>query len=121
MQEPFTKKPKLEKQFSKFAEYFDNIVGSPYWFAFSVSIVLTWFISGFFVGFGDTWQLMINTTTTILTFLMISLLHTSEKKWEQRIERLEKREATNISNLEKKVSSDTTPSTQPTKIEVEHE
>ena len=92
---------KLHKKFQAIADAVSNIAGSPFWFAFSVIMVITWFFSGFFLNFSETWQLMINTTTTILTFLMISLLHSSQKKWEDKIERLQDREATTIKKIQK--------------------
>lgn len=103
---------KVEKKFQAFADFVDRIVGSPFWFAFSVMLVVTWAFSGFILGFGQTWQLMINTTTTILTFLMIALLHSSQQKWEDRMERMQDREATHIRELKKetkKISLEKTP------------
>jgi low affinity Fe/Cu permease len=95
------KKSKLEKKFAAISEAVNGVVGSPFWFAFSVILVVVWFFSGFFVGFGDTWQLMINTTTTIMTFLMISLLHSSQKKWEDKIERMQNQEVSTMQQLKK--------------------
>ena len=98
---PVRKRGKLYRKFQAFANVIDKIVGSPFWFVFSLLLVAGWFLSGFFIGFGDSWQLIINTTTTILTFLMISLLHSSQQKWEDRMERLRDREATHIRELAK--------------------
>jgi low affinity Fe/Cu permease len=95
------KQSKIHKKFQSIADFFNNIAGSPYWFVFSIIIVLTWFVSGFFIGFTDTWQLIINTSTTIMTFLMISLLHSSQKKWEDKIERMQDREASHIREIKK--------------------
>ena len=95
------KKSASYKAFQKLATRIDEIVGSPFWFAFSVLMVIVWFFSGFRIGFGETWQLIINTTTTILTFLMISLLHSSQHKWEQKMERMQYREASKIKEIHK--------------------
>lgn len=95
------KKSKVEKKFLSISEGVNEVVGSPYWFMVSVFLVIAWAFSGFFIGFGDTWQLLINTTTTILTFLMISLLHSSQKKWEEKIERLQNQEVTTIKEIKK--------------------
>lgn len=95
------KKGKVEKKFQAFADRIDKIVGSPFWFAFSLFMVVVWFFSGFVVGFGDSWQLIINTTTTVLTFLMIALLHSSQQKWEDRMERMQDREASHIREIKK--------------------
>ncbi len=98
---PVKKYGKLHKKFQAIADFVNDIVGSPFWFVFSVTIVVVWFFSGFVIGFTETWQLIINTSTTILTFLMISLLHSSQKKWEDRIERLQDREASQIREIKK--------------------
>lgn len=95
------KKGGVEKKFQAFADFMDRIVGSPFWFVFSIVIVVTWLFSGTIIGFTETWQLIINTTTTILTFLMISLLHSSQQKWEDKIERLQDREASHIRDIKK--------------------
>ncbi|OGC45464.1 hypothetical protein A2V49_03465 [candidate division WWE3 bacterium RBG_19FT_COMBO_34_6] len=98
-----TKKNRITRKFQAFADFIDKIVGSPYWFALSVLVVILWFLSGFIVGFGQTWQLVINTTTTILTFLMLSLLHSSQQKWEEKIEKLESLEALKIKEIEEEI------------------
>src|SRR6478736_6075079 len=49
-------------------------------FAIACGIVLVWLISGPFFGFSDTWQLVINTGTTILTFLMVFLIQRAQNK-----------------------------------------
>jgi low affinity Fe/Cu permease len=100
-QRPIKKRSKLHRRFQAIADTTTKVVGSPFWFVFSVSIVVTWFFSGFFIGFTETWQLIINTSTTILTFLMISLLHSSQKKWEDKMERMQDREATTIKEIKK--------------------
>ena len=99
--QPVKKRSKIHKSFQAVADFVNNIVGSPFWFVFSVILVVAWFFSGFFIGFTETWQLIINTSTTILTFLMISLLHSSQKKWEDKIERLQNREASQIREIKK--------------------
>jgi len=80
------------KKFSNWSEAVSEIVGSPYWFGFSVLIILVWLPSGFFFGFNEIWHLLINTTTTILTFLMMSLLHASQSEWEKKMDRIQDRE-----------------------------
>ncbi len=89
---PDNKKGKLVKKFRKFSESTNKIVGSPYWFIFSLLLILVWLPSGVFFGWGEIWHLLINTTTTILTFLMMSLLHSSQSKWEERMDRLQEKE-----------------------------
>jgi low affinity Fe/Cu permease len=75
--------------FEKLSDLVDSIIGTPYWFGFSVLLILVWLPSGFIIGFGEIWHLIINTTTTILTFIMMALLHASESKWEKRIVEIE--------------------------------
>ena len=99
------KKGKLFKKFRRFADSINRIVGSPYWFIFSILIVLIWFPSGYFLGWGEIWHLMINTTTTILTFLMMSLLHASQSKWEEKMERLQKKEDKELKTIEQVVEN----------------
>src|SRR3990167_6232941 len=89
---PNNKKSKTIKKFRKFADFTNRIVGSPYWFMLSILLVLIWLPSGIFFGWGEIWHLLINTTTTILTFLMMSLLHASQSKWEERMDRLQEKE-----------------------------
>jgi low affinity Fe/Cu permease len=108
----------LEKKFKRFADRTNGIVGSPYWFAFSVLLVLVWLPSGFFLGFNEIWHLLINTTTTILTFLMLSLLHSSQTTWEKKIEKLESREVSTIETIEEETKKLTTTTTAP--VEEKH-
>jgi low affinity Fe/Cu permease len=59
--------------------------GSSTAFALAVSIVLVWLITGPFFAFSDTWQLVINTGTTVITFLMVFLIQRSQNKDSQAI------------------------------------
>ena len=54
--------------------------GSSWGFGAALAIVLLWAMSGPFFGFSDTWQLVINTGTTIVTFLMVFLIQRSQNK-----------------------------------------
>lgn len=56
------------------------IAGSPYAFLGAISIVVVWAISGPMFGFSDTWQLAINTGTTIVTFLMVFLIQNTQNR-----------------------------------------
>ena len=96
-----SKNAKLTKKFYKISDRVSGVVGSPYWFIFSLLIILIWIPSGFFLGWGEIWHLLINTTTTILTFLMVALLHSSQSRWERKIEKLQQRESTEIKALGK--------------------
>lgn len=57
-----------------------KIAGSSYAFISACTLILVWLITGPFCGFSDTWQLVINTGTTIITFLMVFLLQRSQNK-----------------------------------------
>lgn len=67
-------------RFEKFAAAACKATGSTYAFSFAFSIVLIWAISGPFFDFSETWQLVINTGTTIITFLMVFLIQKAQNK-----------------------------------------
>src|SRR5262245_54711371 len=54
--------------------------GSSWAFALAVAVVLIWLLTGPIFGFSDTWQLVINTGTTIITFLMVFVIQQSQNK-----------------------------------------
>src|SRR3954453_20692934 len=54
--------------------------GRPSTFVFAVGVVLVWAITGPVFGFPDTWQLVINTGTTIVTFLMVFLIQNTQNR-----------------------------------------
>lgn len=60
--------------FHRFATWVSDRAGSPYAFLAALAVVAIWAISGPFFGFSDTWLLLINTVTTIVTFLMVFLI-----------------------------------------------
>jgi low affinity Fe/Cu permease len=66
--------------FSKFASAISELSGRPATFALAVALVLIWAISGPFFNFSETWQLVINTSTTIVTFLMVFVLQNSQNR-----------------------------------------
>ena len=75
--------PKWNNRFSRFSRWSSFVTGRPLAFNVALLIILVWFISGPIFGFSDTWQLMINTATTIVTFLMVFLIqHTQNKDTE---------------------------------------
>ncbi|HEX3773231.1 MAG TPA: low affinity iron permease family protein [Polyangiaceae bacterium] len=55
-------------------------LGSPWAFATALSIVLAWAVSGPFFHYSDTWQLVINTGTTVVTFLMVFLIQNTQNR-----------------------------------------
>ena len=66
--------------FSHFAARAAQLAGKPVTFLIAVAVVLGWAISGPFFGFSDTWQLVINTSTTIITFLMVFLIQNTQNR-----------------------------------------
>jgi low affinity Fe/Cu permease len=66
--------------FSRFAKATAHATGHPIAFMVAVLVVLTWAITGPVFGFSDTWQLVINTGTTIATFLMVFLIQNTQNR-----------------------------------------
>ncbi|ATQ42386.1 low affinity iron permease family protein [Caulobacter mirabilis] len=68
------------KAFTRFANVTSKYAGRPQAFAACVVAVLAWALSGPLFGFSDTWQLVINTSTTIVTFLMVFLIQNTQNR-----------------------------------------
>ena len=66
--------------FTDFASWVARATGKPWTFAACLLVVLLWAASGPFFGFSDTWQLIINTGTTIVTFLMVFLIQNTQNR-----------------------------------------
>ena len=66
--------------FSRFASTMSELSGRPVTFALAVGLVFLWAITGPIFGFSETWQLVINTATTIVTFLMVFVLQNSQNR-----------------------------------------
>jgi low affinity Fe/Cu permease len=66
--------------FDRFAEGASSLAGSPWAFGVAALVLVVWALSGPLLGFTNTWQLIINTGTTIVTFLMVFLIQHSENK-----------------------------------------
>ena len=73
-------KKKEKKFFEKFAEKATVATGSTTAIIISFSLILVWGLSGPVFHYSETWQLMINTGTTIITFLMVFLIQKSQNK-----------------------------------------
>jgi len=71
---------KLNDWFDGFASKATYFLGSSAAFSVAFFIIMTWIISGPLFKFSDTWQLVINTSTTIVTFLMVFLIQRSQNK-----------------------------------------
>ena len=70
----------LSRWFATIAEATAREVGRAWVFALAFGVVIMWAISGPFFGFSDTWQLVINTGTTIVTFLMVFLIQNAQNR-----------------------------------------
>ncbi|MER9841392.1 low affinity iron permease family protein [Mesorhizobium australicum] len=70
----------IEKLFTKFSNQIAHLTGLPLTFAVCCLIVIVWAVSGPFFNFSDTWQLVINTGTTIITFLMVFLIQNTQNR-----------------------------------------
>lgn len=66
--------------FQRFATRTSNLVGSSTAFHIAVAVLLAWALSGPLFHFSDTWQLYINTGTTIVTFLMVFLIQYTQNR-----------------------------------------
>src|SRR4029077_6539162 len=70
----------LSLWFSRFASRTAQLVGHPYMFMFAVAVLVLWAVSGPFFHFSDTWQLIINTGTTIVTFRVVFLIQNTQNR-----------------------------------------
>ena len=69
-----------EKSFSDIARQASSMLGTPGAFAVACALVLVWGLTGPIFGYSDTWQLVINTATTIVTFLMVFLIQHTQNR-----------------------------------------
>ena len=70
----------LREWFRRFAYQTADIVGSPWAFFLAIVMVVVWAMTGPVFQYSDTWQLVINTGTTILTFLMVFLIQSTQNR-----------------------------------------
>lgn len=66
--------------FARFSHLIAYLAGRPMTFALALALVVVWAVTGPFFGFSETWQLVINTATTIITFLMVFVLQNSQNR-----------------------------------------
>lgn len=72
----FTKSP----LFDRIAHQVTRTAGSPYAFVIALLLILAWAVTGPLFNYSDTWQLVINTSTTIITFLMVFIIQQTQNK-----------------------------------------
>jgi low affinity Fe/Cu permease len=70
----------MNSLFSKFATKIADLSGKPATFVMAVVLVLVWAVSGPLFNYSESWQLVINTSTTIVTFLMVFVLQNSQNR-----------------------------------------
>ena len=66
--------------YSRFAKAAAHFCGRPRVFVLAVGVIAAWILTGPLFGFSDTWQLVINTGTTIITFLMVFLIQNTQNR-----------------------------------------
>ncbi|CAD5248123.1 Low affinity Fe/Cu permease [Bosea sp. 62] len=66
--------------FTRLSQATAHWAGKPQTFFVALAIIVVWAVSGPFFGFNDTWQLVINTSTTIVTFLMVFIIQNSQNR-----------------------------------------
>ncbi len=74
-----TERKKLDI-FTRFTTVVSSALGRPWVFIVALGILLLWGINGPILGFSDTWQLIINTSTTIVTFLMVFIIQNTQNR-----------------------------------------
>lgn len=70
----------MRDAFRKFAGLITAAVGTPWALLVAAAVILVWLVTGPVFGFSDTWQLFINTGTTIVTFLMVFVIQASQNR-----------------------------------------
>jgi low affinity Fe/Cu permease len=66
--------------FGRVATQVSDAMGTPWAFTIAAAVILVWVVTGPIFGFSDTWQLVINTGTTIVTFLMVFLIQNTQNR-----------------------------------------
>jgi low affinity Fe/Cu permease len=73
-------RPYSSSAFARFAKWTAHAAGNPLTFLGATLVIVVWALSGPLFGFSDTWQLVINTSTTIVTFLMVFLIQNTQNR-----------------------------------------
>lgn len=71
---------KLNAIFTQFTTAVSTWLGRPWIFVMALVLLILWGVSGPILGFSDTWQLIINTSTTIITFLMVFIIQNTQNR-----------------------------------------
>src|SRR2546421_12201469 len=78
--------PKMNEAFRKFAHRISQWAGTSWAFMLAMLIIIVWGITGPIFKYSDTWQLVINTGTTIITFLMVFLIQNTQNRQDTAIQ-----------------------------------
>jgi len=70
----------LSRSFTEFASRIAHVSGQPATFALSCALIVVWAVTGPIFHYSDTWQLIINTGTTVVTFLMVFLIQNTQNR-----------------------------------------
>jgi low affinity Fe/Cu permease len=70
----------LNHMFTLFSKWASKAAGAPLTFVLAFSVILVWAVTGPLFGYSDTWQLIINTGTTIVTFLMVFVIQNTQNR-----------------------------------------
>lgn len=70
----------ISRLFASFSNWVAQVSGRPMTFSVCLAVILLWALSGPIFGFSDTWQLVVNTGTTIVTFLMVFLIQNTQNR-----------------------------------------
>jgi low affinity Fe/Cu permease len=71
---------KSRSRFTRLAKVTARVTGRPSTFILAVGVILAWLVTGPLFRFSDTWQLVINTGTTVITFLMVFLIQATQNR-----------------------------------------
>jgi low affinity Fe/Cu permease len=70
----------MSRHFARFANWASDELGRAHIFILALAVIVVWAVTGPIFGFSDTWQLVINTGTTIVTFLMVFLIQNTQNR-----------------------------------------
>src|ERR1043166_4948162 len=70
----------LNESFRRFSAYAASVLGSPWLFVINVVLILIWLVSGPLFHYSDTWQLLVNTATTVITYLAVFLIQNTQNR-----------------------------------------
>jgi low affinity Fe/Cu permease len=70
----------MRAAFDRLADRLTHALGAPWALLTAATVIVVWLVSGPLFGFSDTWQLFINTATTIVTFLMVFVIQSSQNR-----------------------------------------